>query len=93
MNSEKRVREVIDLIDYVATKQDVRIQINRLPAEVIHKVADHYGLHVFEPEEHPMTFTFCKGYVRNGRVVVGRKNADGAFSLSDLTDLPEEVFL
>lgn len=93
MNTEKKTAEVIDLIDYIATKKDVRIQINRLPVEVIKRVAGHYGLHVFEPEAHPLKFTFCKGYIRDGRVVVGRKNTDGAFSLSDLTDLPEEVFL
>lgn len=93
MNTEKKTAEVIDLIDYVATKENVRIQINRLPSEVIRRVADHYGLHVFEPEEHPLQFTFCKGYIRSGRVVVGRQSTDGSFSLSDVTDLPEEVFL
>lgn len=93
MSIESKTWEVINLIEYVSTKKNVRIQLNQIPIPVIRKVAEYYGLYVFEPENHPLKFTFCKGYLRNGKIVVSRRNSDGAFSLSDLTDLPEEVFL
>lgn len=86
----KNFNELKNLIDFSKGKSGVQIKINAVDPVVINLIAEHYGLHVFTPEEHQMNFTFCKGYFSmSGKIQVSKRNAVGSFSLTDIKEFTE----
>lgn len=90
----KKFQELKNLVEVISTKQGVRLQIHQIDPEIIKEVANHYGLHVFTPEDHPLDFYFCRGYFNHlGEVVVRKHNAYGSFSLTSLNNVSEHIEL
>lgn len=87
---QKTFNELKSLIDYAGQREGIQIKINAVPVEVMTRIANYYGLHVFTPEEHAMDFTFVKGYFdTNGNVKVSKSGSVGCFSLTDFEELVE----
>ncbi|AWW32145.1 hypothetical protein DN752_19480 [Echinicola strongylocentroti] len=87
-------QEILSLLDYIGLKDNVRVQLNKLSPDVIGEIAGYFKLKVYTPEDHPMDFYFCKGYFDpSGRVIPTKRNSTGSFSLSSVSNLPQEIFL
>ena len=81
-----------NLIEFTSDRAGIKLQIHQLAPDLIKKVADYYGLHVFTPEDHPTDFYFCRGYFNHkGEVVVNKHNAYGSFSLTSLTNVTAHI--
>lgn len=77
--------KIKSLIDDLKSKDHMDLKIHELSKETITEIADCYSLHLYTPEEHPLDFYFCRGYIStSGKVITNNRNAKCSFTLSTM---------